>query len=253
MRPFFRKICFFLALFLLSGVSTGVEAQSGSKYFLPILMFHYVSTPPASDTFGRNLYYSVASFKKLAAFLVKHQIVALTMSDLGAGAIPKNPVMLTFDDGYEDFYTRAFPVIKKYHLRATLFVITGKLDKPSYLTTAQLKEISDSGVVEIGSHTVTHPDLTTLSNAALAQELTDSKRALETMTGKPVVSFCYPLGKTNARVQKAVAVAGYLFARTTSHGFFIDFKDPLALPTVRMLPEVGGKSFKNWWGVTGGR
>lgn len=117
----------------------------------------------------------------------------------------KKQVILTLDDGYEDNYTNLFPLLKKYRAKATISVVTGSIGQPGHLAADQIREMSDSGLVEFASHTVTHPHLTSLDDAALDQELQASKRALEEITGKDVQVIAYPYSDYDQRVCTAAA------------------------------------------------
>ena len=123
---------------------------------------------------------------------------------------PKKSVVITLDDGYADNYYNAYPVLQKYGLHATVFMITGNINKPDYLTSAQIKEISDSGVISVEDHTVTHPEyINKMSYDAQYKELLDSKNALESITGKKVEYIAYPYGRYNADTIKAAQEIGY--------------------------------------------
>jgi peptidoglycan/xylan/chitin deacetylase (PgdA/CDA1 family) len=129
----------------------------------------------------------------------------------------KGLVSVTFDDGYSNQYDNAFPALKKDAVPGTFFLISGYLDNPSYMTTAQAKELQTAGS-EIGAHTVDHPDLTTLSGSALTSELADSKASLEKKFGVgKVTDMAYPYGASNAAVQ-AEAAKYYSSARSTDSG-----------------------------------
>lgn len=124
----------------------------------------------------------------------------------------KNFLILTFDDGFSDFYTHAFPLLLKYNLPSTLFVHTGFIDGDSSpssnplhktvpMTWEQLSEVSSSGLVDIGSHTISHPNLHILNSDNINFELQESKEYLESKIGYPINSFAYPRGFWNIRVE----------------------------------------------------
>jgi len=130
--------------------------------------------------------------------------------------VPDKSVVITLDDGYEDNYTAAFPILKKYDLKATVFVITSQTDKnAAYLTSAQIKEMDAAGV-QIESHTVTHRDLDTLSYNDQYKELKDSKSFLENLLGRSIDYIAYPSGKYNNNTLKAAEAAGYKMGLTTN-------------------------------------
>jgi peptidoglycan/xylan/chitin deacetylase (PgdA/CDA1 family) len=152
-------------------------------------------------------------------WLAQNGFHPITLEDLnaylnGERGLPARPVILTFDDGYADFYTTALPILRRHDFRAVAYVVSGFIGRPGYMTAAQVQAADRAGI-EIGSHTVDHVNLTTQSSGNLRYELTASKQALEHLLGHPVLSFCYPSGRFNARVVAAVRAAGYRDATTT--------------------------------------
>ncbi|MBQ7516352.1 MAG: polysaccharide deacetylase family protein [Schwartzia sp.] len=140
---------------------------------------------------------------------------------LAEGAeLPENPVLITFDDGYQDNYKNAYPILQKYGFRATIFVVTSFLDQalPGYLTWAQAAEMEASGLIDIESHTVTHGSMTELSDEQLRYELAESKRDIEKRLGKQVEFIAYPTGTYNLHIASLVKEAGYKGAFTIKYG-----------------------------------
>jgi peptidoglycan/xylan/chitin deacetylase (PgdA/CDA1 family) len=136
----------------------------------------------------------------------------------GGEALPKKAIAITFADGYEGFYLRGLPILRKHHVPVSMFVHTdyvGDQHNRPKMTWAQLKELDREGLVTICSQTRTHPaDLRTLSDAALSEEMSGSKRALERQLGHPVPFLAYPNGKFDLRVARAAQKAGYAMAFT---------------------------------------
>jgi peptidoglycan/xylan/chitin deacetylase (PgdA/CDA1 family) len=134
--------------------------------------------------------------------------------------LPAKPIVLTFDDGYLGHYKFVYPMLKKYRYPAAFAIYTAKIDKPRGrpgMTWAQIQEMSADPLVTIASHSVNHPDLSTVTeDAQLALEMTESKQELETKLGVPIKYFVYPEGKNNDRVQQAAIAAGYQAAWTMS-------------------------------------
>ncbi len=218
-------------------------------------MYHYVRPRPgAEDPIGARLSVEPAEFAAQMQWLADHGYTPITLSELmamrqGLLPAPANPIVLTFDDGYRDFYTNAWPVLKAHHFHATIFVITSVIDTERYLTRAMLLELDRSGLVEIGAHTVHHVDLTQVDNATLEHEVTDCATQLTAWLGHPVHSFAYPAGKFDSRVERAVAQAGYTVAVTTQPRFTASTDDPLALPRLRV---VGGATLAEFAALLGG-
>jgi peptidoglycan/xylan/chitin deacetylase (PgdA/CDA1 family) len=148
----------------------------------------------------------------------------------GAADASRKRVVITFDDGFEDFYTRAFPVLTQYGLRATVFLPTAfilesaaKFKGRDCLTWNQVRELHRAGV-DFGSHTVSHPQLTTLSPHELQREVADSKRIIEDKLGCAVESFAYPYAFPDTdrtfkqRLREILAQAGYANGVSTTIG-----------------------------------
>ncbi|HWQ14527.1 MAG TPA: polysaccharide deacetylase family protein [Roseiflexaceae bacterium] len=209
----------------------------------PILMYHYVrAVDHAADPLGWELSVTPALFEQHMAALAQAgytgvQVDLLARCMRGAGgrdgapACPARPVALTFDDGYEDAFTVVLPALRRHGFTATFYIVTGFVGQPGYMGWEQLAALRDAGM-EIGSHTISHPDLTTLDAAELERQVAGSRAELEARLGVRVVSFCYPAGRYNAAVVEAVRAAGYENATTTRWDF--DYADALALPRRRV-------------------
>lgn len=133
-------------------------------------------------------------------------------------SIPPKSIVITFDDGYVDNYTNAFPILKELHMNATIFVVSSSLDGVRFMTPNEVKEMSDYGI-DIESHTVSHKRLSSLSYEQQFKELKNSKEAIEKITGKPVISIAYPEGKYNIDTKKAFLASGYSMGFTTARGY----------------------------------
>jgi peptidoglycan/xylan/chitin deacetylase (PgdA/CDA1 family) len=133
--------------------------------------------------------------------------------------LPEKPIVLTLDDGYVDNYINALPVLKEFNFKATVFMITSCIDRDNrYLTSAQLKEMDNAGM-DIESHSVSHPELNTLSFDKQLAELKDSKVALEKLLGREVPYLAYPYGKFNDNTLKIAESLGYKMAFSTITGY----------------------------------
>jgi peptidoglycan/xylan/chitin deacetylase (PgdA/CDA1 family) len=124
------------------------------------------------------------------------------------GDLPARTICLTFDDGKKSHLDLVAPVLQEAGVRGTFFIITEWLGRPNFLKPPDLKRLSDMGM-EIGSHSVSHPFMTTLSDEALWREAKESKEYLENLIARPVESFSYPYGDVNDKVREAVARGGY--------------------------------------------
>lgn len=190
---------------------------------VPILEYHYIRvvTDPR-DRLGFNLSVTPADFQAQMDWLQANGYHPVDLNDLRAyfkeqKPLPARPVVLTFDDGYTDFYTTAFPVLQSHGFKGVAYIVPGFLDHPRYMTSAQVVEIDRAGI-EVAAHTMTHADLTKASAAGLASEIQGSKNALERMLGHPVLDFCYPSGMFNATVIAALQQFGFESATTELPG-----------------------------------
>ena len=163
-------------------------------YRVPVLMYHAVS----DYVWGiPELFVSPSKLEQQIQALVEGGYTAITFEDLDHIADIEKPVMLTFDDGYDDNYTELFPLLKQYNVKATVFVIVDDLGKNHKLTKAQVKEMSDSGLVSIQSHTMSHNYLDWMYEQQLRHEHYDSMIELARITGKQPFVMCYPTGKNS--------------------------------------------------------
>ncbi len=202
---------------------------------IPILMYHYIRDyNDPTDKIGVNLSVSPVKFAAQLDYLKSKGYKTITFQDVENNNIPARPVILTFDDGYIDFYQNAYPVLKSRQMVAVSYIITS-FNGGRYMDNNQIKEIASYGI-EIGSHTISHPDLTTISPAKAQSEIANSKSILENIIGKPVISFCHPSGKYNDAVIKLVQDAGYKYATTTNPGM-ANFNVPLTLSRYRINPD----------------
>jgi peptidoglycan/xylan/chitin deacetylase (PgdA/CDA1 family) len=191
---------------------------------VPILTYHYIRVnPDRNDRLGFALSVTPSDFAAQMDWLAQSGYHPITTDDLyaylaGDQGLPSKPVILTFDDGYADFYTTALPILRSHDFRAVAYVVSGFVGTYGYMTAAQVREADRSGI-EIGSHTASHANLASLSAGSVWSQITQSKLFLEQVLGHPVVSFCYPSGKYTSAVASAVAAAGYHDATTTRYGY----------------------------------
>ena len=156
-------------------------------------------------------------------YLVDHGYHSISIDELyafmeGQGTLPDRPVLITFDDGYVDNYTNAYPILKKYNLKATIFIVTGFVSKrKGYLTWDQLREMEKNGVMA-QSHTVTHAPLPELPDDRIREELVESKRQAEAELGHPVEFIAYPTGVHDLHIVGIAKDAGYKGGFTVKYG-----------------------------------
>ena len=194
------------------------------SFRVPIVMYHYIrNNPDPADKMGEALSVPPEKFQREMDWLRDNGYSAVTFDDLqtylsGRRPPPAHPVVLTFDDGYADFYTTAMPILRQHTFIAVAYVVTGFLNRPGYLTSEQVFQLDHGDGVQIGVHSVSHPDLTRVPPGQLQHELVDSRSTLERLLGHKVLDFCYPGGRFNDAVIRAVQAAGYRDATTTQPG-----------------------------------
>lgn len=219
-------------------VSVNSLSVAGKK--IPILMYHAIADVPTTKWTG--LFVRPSELRAQMKYLADNGFQTITFEDLdNIGAFSK-PVMLTFDDGYRDNYEILFPLLKEFNMKATIFVITDTVWSSNYISQEQIREMSDSGFVSIQSHTVSHASLPSLGGAALNKELSESKRILEELTGRPVIAHAYPCGDNNGNV-RAAASQYYDYAVTTNSGKFVCGSNTLTMNRVGIGRGLGIRAF----------
>ncbi len=158
---------------------------------VPVLMYHAVG----DDLWGEaELFVSPEDMEAQLQYLVENGYDPIWFSDLKNIEDYDKPVILTFDDGYDDNYDILLPLLQKYNVKATVFVLAGLLDQPHKMPWSEVSAMAQSGLVSIQSHGMHHPDMATLSEEELIFELGDSKISITRMSGKIPHVICYPSG-----------------------------------------------------------
>lgn len=184
---------------------------------VPILMYHVIGDPEGDVPYP-DLWLGEDDFEAQVEWLAENGYTAVTLVQVqnawyDGGTLPPRPVVLSFDDGYLGQYLYAKPILAKKGWAGQLNLKAEGSD----LSAKEVKKMYRAGW-EIASHTITHPDLTTLDPAALEHELVGSKQELEKDLGIEIVNFCYPAGQYDDQVAKAVEAAGYRGATTVNPG-----------------------------------
>jgi peptidoglycan/xylan/chitin deacetylase (PgdA/CDA1 family) len=202
---------------------------------IPVITYHKISD---IKEFGLTTV-TQNNFEEHIQYLSQNGYTAICFSDIvNQKVLPDRPIIITFDDGYENVYHNALPVLNKYGYRAVIFVVTDYIGKYNnwepasfqskyrHLSQDQIRKLSDNGY-EIASHSERHRYLPILDPADLLDEIANSKNFIEKIIGGPVLSFCYPYGRYNDKIVDVVKRAGYQYAtsnlrllnsvNTTSH------------------------------------
>lgn len=193
---------------------------------VPILLYHYISVNLNTNDKTRNgLSTPPGIFEQQVQLLATNGFTTITLDELAAAfdkkySLPAKPVILTFDDGYVDFYFNAFPLLRKYNMKAVVFIPTGLIGGGHYMTWPQIDEISRSPNIEVEAHSVHHYALAKVSDTILKEEVVQSKAILEQHVGHAINWMAYPYGSFDTRVVGAVKKAGYIGAITTLPGMW---------------------------------
>lgn len=230
--------------------SWAVVPQAVGTVRIPVLMYHQI-TPSPTTTAVRRLYVKPESFEEQLAYLAAMNYRALTPQEfydqLAAGVNPsQKSVMLTFDDSVSNHYTNAFPLLQKYGFVGVFYVVSHR----SGITAAQLKEMSDAGMI-IDSHSETHRDFLQIDDAALWEEIGGSKTALEAVTGKTIVSICYPGCTVDDRGINIVASSGYKLGFSCGRSIDHTFNNRYVLSRIHVYEEMDNfqQIFSGIWGI----
>jgi len=227
-------VCAMISLFIwLSWPGVGV----------PILAYHQVSEI--------DEVYSVTAtqFEEQMNYLNKNGYTAIDLEQLfnfyaGRGSLPDKPVVITFDDGYEDNFLTALPIMEKYQMRSSVFIVGSLVGTPDYLSWQQIEDMKNRHT-EIGSHTMTHNSLSDMSDVQQRSEVVDSKAMLEQHLGTEIKFFAYPYGQFTPMTQQILEEAGYLGACSGLGGLNDKGVDRYALKRVNIPhPKYGLWEFR---------
>jgi peptidoglycan/xylan/chitin deacetylase (PgdA/CDA1 family) len=211
---------------------------------VPILFYHKINIPSPQAKI-KGLYVTPGSFLHQMRYLKWRGYNTITLDELIKGLnseikLPSRSIVLTFDDGYEDNYTYAFPILKKFGFTATIFLITRDIDnlpdwpdseetiREQLLSWNQIKEMSEYGI-NFQSHTHTHPSLPKLNEQSIREEVLKSKKIIEDKLKNKVDFLCYPYGHFNFKVEQVLKETGYKGAVTTKRGLVKDGDNPYHL------------------------
>lgn len=199
-------------------------------------MYHVIAGPPAGAPYP-ELYVTADNFKSQVEALESEGYNAVTLDQAynywhKGAKLPRNPVVLSFDDGYRSVYENAYPVMRRLDWPGVVNLEIKIMDDVWGLNPEMVKKLIDAGW-EIDSHSVNHLDVSTLDAAGLEQEIASSRRRLKSLFKVPVNFFCYPAGRYNDAAIEAVKKAGYLGATTTDNGL-ARAGEPYTLARVRV-------------------
>lgn len=220
------------------------EAPVPDALNVPILIYHSVRPHRPLETYLLR-YYDVApeQLEKQLRYLTDNKFTVIGFDVLyraltQAAPLPPRPVILTFDDGWENQYQYAFPLLKKFDVTATFFIYTDPIDvSDHFLTWDQIAEMDDAGMT-IAAHTRSHPYLVKIKDVnVLRQEIIGGKNIMEDRLGKKVNFFAYPFGHYNDKILEVVHEAGFKMARSTYRGIYHTSKDLFSLKGIEVTDD----------------
>jgi peptidoglycan/xylan/chitin deacetylase (PgdA/CDA1 family) len=220
---------------------------------VPILMYHYISTPPdRADKYRLDLSVTPDRFEAQLRYLKEHGFTSVTLFDLynhlNTGApLPPKPVVLTFDDGHRDAYEYAFPLLRRYGLHGTFFIISdlAHVSHPAYLTWDMIAEMAAAGM-RIESHSRSHPDLRQRSYDELVWQILGPIEGIQAYTGWRSHFFCYPSGRYDDDAIAVLKSADVWAAVTTESGRRQTLANAMTWPRLRVH---GGTSLADFAGL----
>ena len=218
------------------------------RHELPILMYHRLVIQ-APDYTKFDLCVTAQDFEEQLLWLKAWGFTSVTFEDLAEKPAPAKPIVIIFDDGYEDNYLNLFPLLKKHQVKAVISILGDRTlrqnewDIPKgdpavpLLNDAQVLEMAESALVEFGAHSMTHQRLTEASSDEIRRQVEDSKKSLESLLEKPVLSFTYPYGSVNEAVKQAVREAGFSFGLAVGTGPTRFSADLFEIRRIPMVPK----------------
>lgn len=202
--------------------------------YIPILMYHYIYPKSELGSGAPSLYVSTEAFERQMWFLKTFGYRIISMDEYyeiktGKRKPRGKEVLITFDDGHRSYLERALPILERYQLKSTNFLIWRHLIKEmeDYINLSEAKELTGHPLVALESHTITHPNLTKVSLLRARDEITQSKDYLEKALKKEIKYFCYPEGSFNPDLMRLIQEAGYRLAFRTSLKFYRPYPETL--------------------------
>jgi peptidoglycan/xylan/chitin deacetylase (PgdA/CDA1 family) len=240
---FAATACAGLALGDASAETGAAPSHEPDRRPVPILMYHVIASPPASAPFP-DLYVPRAELQAQVRWLAHAGYQAVTLGHVfdawhGRATLPPRPVVLSFDDGYRSHVTAALPVLAARRWPGVLNLDLSNLAPSWGVGVPGVRKLIAAGW-EIGAHSLTHPDLTSLSGTALAREVSGSRREIRLLFGVLPRFFCYPAGRYDAEAVAAVEAAGFEGATTTELGL-ARLTTPFTLARVRVSRGDGAR------------
>ncbi len=208
-------ICFTL---LFSCIHAAAEGEQKDQTTVPIILYHAIEENFPDEI--SNLAITSALFEEHMQTLLKNGYTTITFQDYinfkyNGASLPKKPIIIAFDDGYLSNYTKAYPILKKYNMKATIFIVASTVGVQypevnySHFTWAQAREMRESGLIEIGSHTYSHDNMSLLNYDKVNLDLRLSKYLIDTNLNYNCTLLAFPYGLCTEENQQQALEAGY--------------------------------------------
>lgn len=211
---------------------------------VPILVYHRVN-----DTDDNPTTLKVADFEAQIKFLIDSGYHVIAPDDLLDAwekdkPLPANPIVITFDDGHIDIYKNVFPILQKYNIRATVFIVTNHIGMKDYLTWDLVRALQAGGFVDFESRTMSYKDLTTLRGDKLWNEIYGSKQAIEWAIKKPAKFIAYPEGKYSTAAENTSKECGFRAGFIEDYGLAANDSNAYVLTRIPVLGSNNNTLFR---------
>jgi peptidoglycan/xylan/chitin deacetylase (PgdA/CDA1 family) len=252
MMKLVRSLILLLTLFTFVSTANAVEPPDAPptpdgtlrRIRLPVLMYHYVEPlPPNADDIRRGLTISPELFRDHLAYLQQQGYQTVSFAQvydalMTGSPLPPKPIILTFDDGYDNHYHIVFPLLQEFGMIGTFYVITAALDnqRSGYITWEQAAQMAQAGM-EIGAHTKNHVELRGRSYDVLVYEVIGSIESVTAHIGQRPITFSYPVGRYDRDTLALMASLQPMMAVTTRSGMWISTDQMLEIPRIRISPN----------------
>lgn len=207
----------------LENVKDPVYKKNEKNIKIPIIIYHAFETPePSNDTY--QLFSTQARFEENVTTLLNDGYTFITLEDLykynkGEVALPEKVCIITMDDGWLGCYTAAYPVLQKYHVPATIFIVSNLIETGGYFSWEHAKEMYDSGLVKLHIHGKSHIEYSSVSKEKLVSDFTTAHEELEEKMGEKIQKImAYPSGKCSENSKKWLKEAGFEIQVLTKYG-----------------------------------
>lgn len=251
------------SIFILSFPFSAFAAQSKERNFAAVLCYHHIVSDEEAAETKNEAVISVSEFEEQMKYLYDHGYYTANLTDMenflySKKQLPEHTVLITFDDGYESNYTYAYPILSKYGFRAVIFLIGGAIEDSSAdsaaipkLSVDEMREMSESGLIEFGSHTFGAHYMVDKKSAfvemnkdEVAKDFENMKDFFEKIGAPKVLSMAYPYGQYNDKIVTSAVIEGYKLGFTVTSGFVYQDSSPMALNRIIISPGISLDKFK---------